>query len=124
MTGAANVTEDKFNAFCRSLPATTYVNQWGGSHVWKVGGKVFAIGGWDTGHAHITFKVTPIAFELLPNEPGLRPAPYLASRGMKWIQHYAKPGLSDKDLKNYLTLSHALVAAGLSKKKRAELGLD
>jgi predicted DNA-binding protein (MmcQ/YjbR family) len=40
------MTYTKFNAFCRGLPATTYVVQWGGSHVWKVGGKVFAIGGW------------------------------------------------------------------------------
>jgi predicted DNA-binding protein (MmcQ/YjbR family) len=34
-----------FNKYCESLPVTTYVVQWGGSHVWKVGGKVFAIGG-------------------------------------------------------------------------------
>ncbi|MCR6659935.1 MAG: hypothetical protein NVV72_11555 [Asticcacaulis sp.] len=25
------------------------VVQWGGAHVWKVGGKVFAIGGWHDG---------------------------------------------------------------------------
>lgn len=117
------MTEQQFNAFCRALPATTYVNQWGGAHVWKVGGKVFTIGRFESKHPAITFKVTPIAFEVLGNEPGLRPAPYLASRGMKWIQAYAKPGLSDKDLEAYLGLSHALVAAGLSKKKRAELGL-
>ena len=38
------MTRDKYNAFCRSLKATTHAVQWGGSHVWKVGGKVFAIG--------------------------------------------------------------------------------
>ena len=43
---------------------------------------------------------------------------------MKWIQHYADPGLSDDELKDYLTESHELVAAGLTKKKRAELGFD
>src|SRR5690606_27443387 len=42
---AGRMTYPEFNDFCRSLPATTYVVQWGGSHVWKVGGKVFAIGG-------------------------------------------------------------------------------
>ena len=117
------MTYQQFNTFCRSLPATTYVMQWGGSHVWKVGAKVFAIGGWEKSQAAITFKVSPIAFEILGNEPGLRPAPYLASRGLKWIQHYAKPGLSDKQLKEYLRDSHRIVASGLSKKKRAELGL-
>ncbi|MGH8514114.1 MAG: MmcQ/YjbR family DNA-binding protein, partial [Gammaproteobacteria bacterium] len=49
--------------------------------------------------------------------------PYLASRGMKWIQNYGKPGLSDKDLKGYLKESHRIVALGLSKKRRKELGL-
>jgi predicted DNA-binding protein (MmcQ/YjbR family) len=118
------LTYDKFNAFCRSLPATSYVVQWGGSHVWKVGAKVFAIGGWGDRQPGITFKVSPIAFEMLRDQPGLRPAPYLASRGMKWIQHYAKPGLSDRDLKDYLHESHRIVARGLSRKQRAALGLE
>ncbi len=114
----------QYNDFCRSLPATTHVVQWGGAHVWKVGGKVFAIGGWsDRKYPGITFKVTPLSYEMLKDQPGLRPAPYLASRGMKWIQHYDKPGLALKDLKSYLRQSHRLVAQGLSRKKRAELGL-
>jgi predicted DNA-binding protein (MmcQ/YjbR family) len=116
------LTYEEFNAFCSSLPATTYVMQWGNSHVWKVGGKVFAIGGWADGPGY-TFKVSEIAYEMLRDQPGLRPAPYLASRGMKWIQHYAKPGLSDVDLKDYIRESHHIVALGLSKKKRNELGL-
>lgn len=114
---------DEFNAFCESLPATTYVMQWGGSHVWKVGGKVFAIGGWADDRPAYTFKVSEIAYEMLRDEPGLRPAPYLASRGMKWIQHYAEPGLSDDDLKDYLGQSHRIVSRGLSKKNQRELGL-
>lgn len=118
------MTNREYNAFCKTLPATSHVVQWGGSHVWKVGGKVFAIGGWDDGEQpHITFKVSPIAYEMLKDRKGLRPAPYLASRGMKWIQHYGKPGLSEKDLKGYLKESHRIVALGLSKKKRRELGL-
>ena len=116
------MTYDEFNEFCRSLPATSYVNQWGGSHVWKVGGKVFAIGGWADNQPAYTFKVSDIAYEILQNQPGLRPAPYLASRGMKWIQHYAKPGLPDADLKDYLQSSHRIVAAGLTKKKQRALG--
>ncbi len=113
----------QFNRFCRSLLATSYVMQWGGSHVWKVGGKVFAIGGWREEEPSFTFKVSPVAFEMLKEQPGLRPAPYLASRGMSWIQHYAKPGLADPELRDYLRQSHRLVAAGLSKKKQRELGL-
>ena len=97
--------------------------QWSGSHIWKVGGKVFAIGGWSDDREAYTFKVTEIAFEMLRDEPGLRPAPYLASRGMKWIQHYSEPGLSDGDLKDYMRHSHRIVARGVSKKLQEELGL-
>ena len=118
------MTYDEYNEFCGSLPATSHVVQWGGSHVWKVGGKVFAIGGWADDRPAFTFKVTPIAYEFLQEEPGLRPAPYLASRGMKWIQDYAEPGLSDEDLRAYLKQSHHIVSQGLSKKKRKELGLE
>lgn len=122
------MTYEEFNAFCASLPAATHVVQWGGSDVWKVGpppkGKVFAVGGWDDGsEPHITFKVSPLSFDMMKDEPGLRPAPYLASRGFKWIQHYAKLGLSDENLKAYLKESHRLVALGLTKKLRKELGL-
>ena len=118
------MTYEEFNAYCQSLPATTYVVQWGGSHVWKVGGKVFAIGGWENGkYPGITFKVSEVAFELLQDQAGLRPAPYLASRGMKWIQNFAEPGLSDEDLKSYLAQSHHIVSLGLTKKKQKELGL-
>ena len=118
-----------FNATCRRLPATSHVVQWGGADVWKVGGKVFALAHWDNeagdGSAGaITFKVSEVAFEILKDQPGLRPAPYLASRGLKWIQHYASPGLSDAELADYLARSHALVAGGLSRKKRRELGLE
>ena len=114
---------EEFNAFCRSLEATTYVVQWGGSHVWKVGGKVFAIGGWQDDEPSFSFKVSDISYEILKEQPGLRPAPYLASRGMKWIQHYAKPGLSDEELRDYIRRSHLIVSQGLPKKRRIELGL-
>jgi predicted DNA-binding protein (MmcQ/YjbR family) len=119
-----DMTYEKYNAFCAALPVTTYVMQWGGAHVWKVGGKVFAIGGWTReGTSGFTFKTSELDYEILRERVGCRPAPYLASRGMKWIQHYDKPGLSDKDLKYYLTQSYRLVARGLSKRKQKELGL-
>jgi predicted DNA-binding protein (MmcQ/YjbR family) len=117
------MTYNEFDAFCRSLPATAYVVQWGGSLVWKVGGKVFAIGGWHEDEPSFTFKVSDISYEMLKDQPGLRPAPYLASRGMKWLQHFAKPGLSDRELRDYIRQSYAIVSQGLSKKKQIELGL-
>lgn len=116
--------QGEFNAFCSSLPHTTHVVQWGGADVWKVGGKVFAIGGWDGGKERgITFKVSALAYEILKDHEGCRPAPYLASRGMKWIQRISTKSMSDKALKDYLRESHRIVALGLPKKQQAELGL-
>ena len=118
------MTYEDFNRFCAALPATSHVVQWGGSQVRKVGGKVFAIGGWDQGAPAFTFKGSALSFEILKALPGLRPAPYLASRGMTWIQRYCDPGLSDDELKDYIRESHRLVALGLTRLRRRELGLD
>ena len=117
---------DEFNAFCSALPATSHVVQWSGSHVWKVGGKVFAVGGWNKteGVPAFTFKVSPVSYEILQEQPGLRPAPYLASRGMKWIQHYCTSGLPDEALEEYLREAHRIVSLGLTKKLQRELGLN
>jgi predicted DNA-binding protein (MmcQ/YjbR family) len=70
-----------------------------------------------------TFKVSDISYELLKEQPGLRPTPYLASRGMTWIQHYAEPGLADDELRDYIRQSYRIVSQGLTKKKQRELGL-
>jgi predicted DNA-binding protein (MmcQ/YjbR family) len=88
-----------------------------------VGGKVFAIASGQDDKPSFTFKVSEISYEMLKDQPGLRPAPYLASRGMKWIQHFAKPGLSDAALRDYIRQSHFIVSQGLARKRRIELGL-
>ncbi len=119
------MTYEEFNEFCCSLPATSYVIQWGGSHVWKVGGKVFAIGGWEKADKPaFTFKTSELNFHFLSDQPGYRPAPYLASRGMKWNQQYDVPGPEDDELMYYLKESHRIVSLGLTKKKQKELGLN
>jgi predicted DNA-binding protein (MmcQ/YjbR family) len=136
------MTLDEYNRFCASLPRTTHLVQWGGAHVWKVGGKVFAIGGWAqrspsplAGEGRgggkdvardalaVTFKVSPASFDILSEQPGLRPAPYLASRGMKWIQRQTDETMDDAALCDYLAESHRLVAEGLTRKQQRELGL-
>lgn len=119
------MTYDEFNDICGALKATTYVLQWGGSHVWKVGGKVFAIGGWEkSGAPAFTFKTSELNFHFLRGKPGYRPAPYLASRGMKWIQQYDAPDTEDDELRYYLIESYRLVSLGLTKKMQKELGFD
>src|SRR5208282_3341719 len=117
------MTFEQYNAFCAALPATTYVMQWGGSHVWKVGEKVFCIGGGAEEAPAYSFKASEIAFTLLPERPGFRPAPHLASRGLKWIQATAFE-VEAQELCELIQNSYHLVVAGLSGKKRRELGLE
>jgi predicted DNA-binding protein (MmcQ/YjbR family) len=120
------VNVDQYNKFCATLPATSHVVQWGGSEVWKVGGKMFAVAGWnkESSTLGVTFKVSRLDFEAMVTLPGIRPAPYLASRGMSWVQHYAKPGLGDRVLREHIVESHHIVSLGLTKKLQRELGLN
>lgn len=100
--------------------------QWGGSDVWKVGGKVFAVAGWseDETEPGITFKVSEEDYDRLEEHPGCRPAPYLASRGFTWIQCLNHDDLGAAELTALIERSYQMVALKLSKKRRAELGLS
>ncbi len=119
------MTLEEYNAFCTSLDHTTHVVQWGGSHVWKIGGKVFAIGGVNGPEGfRVSFKVSPLAFDILKEQPGCQGAPHLASRGMKWIQRFSDAAMDDAALKAYLLESYRLVSLGLTKKLQKELGLN
>ncbi|MEP5728335.1 MAG: MmcQ/YjbR family DNA-binding protein [Sulfitobacter sp.] len=114
---------DQLNTFCAAQPGATHVVQWGNADVYKIGGKVFAIIGMANTGATVSFKTSLMAFEILSDSPGLRPAPYMASRGLKWIQHFEAPGLSDESLRDHIRASYDMVLTGLTRKKRTELGL-
>jgi predicted DNA-binding protein (MmcQ/YjbR family) len=109
-----------FADFIDALPATSRVEQWD-SHVAKVGGKVFALcGNSPDGAGPVVLRVEEQSFEILTAEPGISQAPYFAKR--RWIA--VVPGaLEEEVLVDYLRRAHALVAAGLTRKLRAELGL-
>jgi predicted DNA-binding protein (MmcQ/YjbR family) len=109
--------------FCLALPSATLVVQWGEEHVYKVGGKMFALlsGKNDKPH-HLYFKAGETSFHILTHLKNIIPAPYLAKS--HWVYLERLDALNTKELKAYLTRAHALVASGLSKKKQAELGLS
>src|SRR5689334_22467488 len=118
------MTRDEFDKFCRALPKTTHVVQWGGASVWKIGGKIFAVcSNWGPGEgAKFSFKCSDMSYDLLRQQKGIIPAPYLARA--KWVQIETARALSDKDLKAYIESAYRLVAKKLTKAKKAELGLD
>ncbi len=108
--------------FCLSLTAATLVVQWGGERVYKIGGKMFAmLGPKDDKPHHLFFKAGETSFHILTQLPHIIPAPYLARA--HWVYLERLDALGTKELKAYLERAHALVAAGLSKKKRAMLGI-
>ena len=115
------MTLSEYNRFCKSLPHTNTVVQWGDAHVWKVVTKVFAIAREENGFS-TSFKCSRFSFDLLKMQKGLRPAPYLAARGMSWIQYFNGESMDDFALKDYLRESHRLASQNLPKKLQRELG--
>ena len=112
------MTREEVEAAALALPATTKIVQWGGSDVYKVGGKVFAICGLRGG---LSFKVSEIGFEVLTDQGGPgRQAPYLAKG--QWVI-VDLDDVEIEDAAGWLTSSHALIAAKLTRKVRTELGL-
>ena len=129
------MTREDFNSFCRSLPHASHVLQWGGSDVWKVGdagqSKVFAIGNSgiageaaSTRRLRISFKCSRMSFDMLKEAPGFQPAPYLASRGMVWLQRTSPDSMDDASFTAYLAESHRLMSLTLTKARQRALGLD
>lgn len=112
------MTREEAEALAMALPAATKVVQWGGADVYKVGGKVFAICGLGGG---LSFKVTEIGFLVLTDDGPGRQAPYLAKG------HWVLVDLEDLDAEDaagWISTSHSLVSAKLTRKARAEIGLS
>jgi predicted DNA-binding protein (MmcQ/YjbR family) len=114
------VSPEAFDAACRALPAVTMDVQWGDDHVYKVGGRMFAVLG-PVGHG-VSLKVSDIAFEALVESGAARPAPYLARA--KWVRFDDPATLDDGETADWLANAHALVAAKLTRAARRELGLS
>jgi predicted DNA-binding protein (MmcQ/YjbR family) len=110
------LTRAGIEAFAMALPAVTKVIQWGASDVYKVGGKVFAIVGDDGA----SFKVSEIGFLALTEGGPGRQAPYCAKGQWANVPLDALPAA---DLKDWLATAHGLIAAKLTRKLQAELGL-
>ncbi|WP_441235533.1 MmcQ/YjbR family DNA-binding protein [Bradyrhizobium sp. 930_D9_N1_4] len=117
------MTPKTFETRCLRLPAATKVVQWEGTSVFKVGGKMFAIGGgFAAGSGGYMFKVSDMAYGMLIEHGLARPAPYLARA--KWVQLVGNDALPDAELGAYLAQAHALIVAKLTRKSRKALELE
>ncbi len=108
---------------CLSLPATSVHTPWNDSRVYKVDGKMFAMLAYDEKGrpGEVWFKAGEASFEILTRQKGIRPCPYLARA--KWVAVDGLKVLPAKVLRGYLVRAHAQVAMGLSRKRRAALGM-
>jgi predicted DNA-binding protein (MmcQ/YjbR family) len=96
-----------------------FVDQWD-SHVAKVADKVFAVLG-EREDWRLVVKCSEESFEILTSLEGIAQAPYFAKR--KWISIGDHSPLEQEELEHYVRRSYELVAAGLTKKLRGELGI-
>lgn len=112
------MTPQALDAACRALPGVTMDVLWGADHVYKVGGRMFAVAGSGGG---LSLKVSEIAFEALIGEARARPAPYLARAS--WVRFDDLSAVEDEEGRALLANAHALVAARLTRAARRELGL-
>jgi len=112
------LTREEIEDLAMSFAAVTKVVQWGGSDVYKVGGKVFAICGLRGG---LCFKVSEIGFVALTQGGPARQAPYLPKGSWVIVDLEAA---DDRDLADWLTTSYRLIAAKLTRLRRRELGLE
>ncbi|MDP1777547.1 MAG: MmcQ/YjbR family DNA-binding protein [Brevundimonas sp.] len=104
---------------CLALPSVTLDHPFGEGHdAYRVGGKIFAMVGERGG---ISFKVSEIAYEVLTESGHARPAPYMARN--KWVNLPQIGDWADDELAEHLAIAHGIVAARLTKKARAALGL-
>lgn len=110
---------DAIERHCLTLPGATLDHPFGpGMDAWRVGGKMFALVSPDGG---VSFKVSDIAFEVLTETGRARPAPYLARA--KWVNLPDPAAWEAAELAGHLATAHEIVAAGLTRKARAALGL-
>ncbi len=112
------MTLDEIEAFCLSLPGASVVVQWGDNHVYKVGGRMFAVAG--VRAPGISFKASEMAYELLPEQGLARPAPYLWRS--RWLQVTDHAALSGEELRSYVRQAYDIIVGRLPKKVRAQLG--
>ena len=104
---------------CLAPPGVTLDHPFGDHHdAYRIGGKMFVMVGAEGG---VWFKVSDIAWEVLTETGRARPAPYLARA--RWVNLPDPEAWDDDELAGHFAIAHRIVAAKLTKKARAGLGL-
>jgi predicted DNA-binding protein (MmcQ/YjbR family) len=114
------VTSARLRRLCLALPGAEEVVQWGGVHVFKAGGRMFATLSPEGGALrHVAFKASPESFHVLTEAGSFMPAPYLARA--QWVATDDLDALTDAEWRGYLVRAWRLVVLRLPKRLRAPL---
>ena len=113
------MTPEAFDKAARALPGVTMDVLWGDHHVYKVGGKMFCIYGPDDDS--FSFKASDIACEALTETGRGIPAPYM--QRAKWVRFASLKAADAGEVTGWVTSAHGLIAAKLTRKARAEMGI-
>ncbi len=114
------IDADALDAWLLDWPGVTADIKWDDDRVWSVGGKMFVVLGLERGQ--LCFKVEDERFLELTEQPGIRPAPYMARA--KWIELAAPDDFETDWIRERITISYGLVAQKLTKAERARLGIS
>jgi predicted DNA-binding protein (MmcQ/YjbR family) len=113
------LTKDELHKAAMALPGATLDIKWGDDHCYCVGGKMFAAT--DGAYTNLSFKASDIAFEALTESGRAEPAKYMARA--KWVSLMDLKSQDAAEVADWVRTAHGLVAAKLTKKARAELGI-
>jgi predicted DNA-binding protein (MmcQ/YjbR family) len=113
---------ERARSFCNRLPAATQDIMWGADLCFSVGGRMSPVTVCKGGKAHgFSFKVDANRCLELTDRPGIRPAPEIARA--KRVSVDGADALTNAQARELLARPHAPVAAKLTRKLRAALGL-
>lgn len=115
------MSPDAFRDACLGLRAASLTVQWGGTQVFKVGGRMFALMGGAVAQDGVSFKVSDLAYEVLIETGRAVPAPYLARA--RWVRFADLETLDEAEALDWLQNAHRLVVARLTRAVRRDLGL-
>lgn len=113
------MNSDSIREYCLSFPQAKENLQWGDDLCFKVGGKIFTILGLDSVPQRMCFKCTPEKFAELCEMEDIHPAPYVGR--YKWVMLDRLDALGDRELKELIGESYAMVAAKAGGKKKPPL---
>lgn len=114
------MTPAELEKLCAGWPGVASSIKWEDDLVFTVAAKMFVVIGLSGQHRNqISFKVDPERFLELTDQPGMKPAPYMARAF--WISIFEPERFKPAELEAFVRRSYELVRSGLSKKLQAKL---